>query len=98
MNAPLVHSIPEACLITHTGRTALYAAIRSGALRAVKRGKRTLITGEDLRRWVESFPPITAKQTNAKQERGPVPGTACSKGSTGAKDDGDGAEERKSAH
>jgi hypothetical protein len=33
----LAHSVPEACSITHTGRTSLYEAIRSGALRAVKR-------------------------------------------------------------
>jgi excisionase family DNA binding protein len=58
MLTPIVHTIPDACSITHTGRTALYAAIRSGALRAVKRGRRTLILDEDLRRWVQALPPV----------------------------------------
>lgn len=60
-NSVLVHSIPEACSIARAGRTALYEAIRSGALRAVKRGRRTLVLEDDLRRWVQSLPPIAVK-------------------------------------
>ena len=56
MHSAIAHSVPEACLITHTGRTSLYEAIRSGALRAVKRGRRTLILDEDLRRWLQTLP------------------------------------------
>ena len=69
---PLVHTIPEACSGAKIGRTALYEAIRSGALRAVKRGKRTLILDEDLRQWVCSLPQLEAKAaTNArKRDRG----------------------------
>jgi hypothetical protein len=63
-NSGLVHSIPEACLIACAGRTALYEAIRSGALRAVKRGRRTLILHRDLLRWVQSLPPMAVKPTN----------------------------------
>jgi excisionase family DNA binding protein len=57
---PLVHTIPEACSGAKIGRTALYQAIRSGALRAVKRGKRTLIFDDDLRRWLQSLPEMKA--------------------------------------
>jgi excisionase family DNA binding protein len=57
----LAHSVAEACSIACAGRTALYEAIRSGALRAVKRGRRTLILDDDLRRWVQSMPSISVK-------------------------------------
>ena len=60
----LAHSIPDACSIACVGRTALYEAIRSGALRAVKRGRRTLILDQDLRRWVEALPSFDVKPVN----------------------------------
>src|ERR1700735_2822084 len=58
----IVFSVPQACALACIGRTALYEAIKSGALRAVKRGRRTLILDEDLRRWVRELPPLQARK------------------------------------
>jgi excisionase family DNA binding protein len=56
MQSPLAHNIAGACAATNTCRTVLYEAIGKGELRAVKRGRRTLILDDDLRRWVQSLP------------------------------------------
>jgi excisionase family DNA binding protein len=58
MNTLLTYSIEEARKVTGVGRTVLYEEIKAGRLRAVKRGRRTLILAEDLRRWLASLPPI----------------------------------------
>jgi excisionase family DNA binding protein len=64
MNIPLAYSIAEACAVARAGRTAIYDAIREGALVARKRGRKTLILPEDLRRWVESHPAVQTKPTS----------------------------------
>ncbi len=61
MDTPLAYPITEACAVARTGKTVLYQAIASGALRAVKRGRRTLVLPSDLRNWVEGLPAIEAK-------------------------------------
>lgn len=60
--SPLALTISEACAISRTGRTALYEAIRDGQLVARKRGRRTLVLPDDLKRWVESHPTIEARR------------------------------------
>jgi excisionase family DNA binding protein len=61
MHSPLAYSIAEACAAARAGRTALYEAIRSGALRAVKRGRRTIVLADDLRRYLEALPEVEPK-------------------------------------
>jgi excisionase family DNA binding protein len=61
MTEPLAYTVSEACLAARAGRSAIYDAIRSGALRAVKHGRRTLILADDLRRYLESLPRMEVK-------------------------------------
>jgi excisionase family DNA binding protein len=59
MEGRLAYSIPEACAVASIGRSALYEEIKTGRLRAVKSGRRTIILARDLRSWVENLPEIT---------------------------------------
>src|SRR5262249_39575576 len=49
----LAFTVREACQYARTSRASLYLAIASGELRAVKRGRRTLILPADLRAYIE---------------------------------------------
>jgi excisionase family DNA binding protein len=58
---PLALTVQEACAAARIGRTRFYEAVRSGALRVRKHGKRSLVLCDDLRRWLESLPTIEPK-------------------------------------
>lgn len=55
-NDVVAYSIDAAAKASHTGRTKLYAEIKAGRLKAIKLGKRTLITAEALAEWLRSLP------------------------------------------
>jgi excisionase family DNA binding protein len=77
MTLPLAYTITEACSVARAGRTAIYEAIREGALTARKRGRKTLILADDLRRWVENLPALEVNTGKKRTERC-ARGGACS--------------------
>jgi len=48
-SAKIAYSINEACRASSLGRTTLYAAVKSGRLKAVRIGGRTVIPAASLR-------------------------------------------------
>src|SRR5262249_7674951 len=54
----IAYNISEVCAASRASRTTVYEAIKAGQLRAVKRGRRTLVLAVDLRSWLEGLPPV----------------------------------------
>ncbi|UGY28868.1 helix-turn-helix domain-containing protein [Bradyrhizobium septentrionale] len=51
--------IAEVCKRTGLGRTTVYAAIKAGDLVARKYGRRTVVLGDDLARFLQSLPAVS---------------------------------------
>ena len=61
----------EAAEVTGTNRTRIFEAIRQGKLTAHKDGKATIITPEELQRWVSAMPTV-GRQEDAPHLAEPV--------------------------
>jgi excisionase family DNA binding protein len=73
MHTPLAYTVAEACAVARAGKMVLYEAIKSGALRAVKRGRRTLFLPADLQDWVERLPVIESKSRDRSAAHRQIP-------------------------
>ena len=61
----MAFSVDEAGLRAGLGRDKIYAAIKSGHLQARKAGRRTLITTDALRRYLDGLPHLELPPTRA---------------------------------
>ena len=71
MSETIAYTVAEACRVSGIGRTSLYQAIKNGKLKALKRGRRTLILAEDLISGLKSQPSM---QTNSISGKAPSRG------------------------
>lgn len=53
---PIAMGIPDAVRVSGISRSAIYNALKRGELRAIKAGKRTLITVSDLQAYLGALP------------------------------------------
>lgn len=58
----LAYSISEFCTLVGLGRTGAFREIRTGRLRAVKVGRRTLIPAAEVRAWLDRLMEASARQ------------------------------------
>jgi len=63
MSDTLAYTIPDACKASAASRSAIYRAIKSGDLTLRKRGTRSLIMADELRRWLQSLPVASNHKT-----------------------------------
>ena len=61
----MLYPIPAAAARLGISRSRIYIELSAGRLRAVKAGRRTLIAGEELSRWIAALPVATFGQKEA---------------------------------
>jgi hypothetical protein len=64
-------SLADAGQLASAGKNQLYLAISRGELRAVKRGRSTLILPDDLRAWLNGLPAFSAETKYLSQPNPP---------------------------
>ena len=52
----IAYKIPEAVQVAPVGKTRLYDALNSGALKGHKQGAHTIIMRDDLEAWLQALP------------------------------------------
>jgi excisionase family DNA binding protein len=62
---PIAVSIQEAVRLSGVGRSSIYEAVNRGEIPIRKRGRRSLVMVEDLRRWIETLPSTNSTAANA---------------------------------
>ncbi len=65
----MAFSIAEAAEAASVGRTKIYEALNTGALKARKQGRRTIILAGDLSGWLESLPDYHRPSRNGAPAR-----------------------------
>lgn len=53
---PIIFTVADACKFAAISRSELYRCIARGEIALTKRGKRSLILADELRRWVMALP------------------------------------------
>lgn len=57
----LAYTVPAFCDAAGIGKSKLYEMLAAGEIKAKKVGKRTLIPGEEGRRWLASLPAFVSR-------------------------------------
>lgn len=68
---PLCCTIKEAMRESNSSRGTIYAAAQRGDLRLLKRGRRTLVLYDDLRRWIDSWDTYVPRRVGVRKVTNP---------------------------
>lgn len=66
-SAVRVVTILEAMALSNSSRGTVYAAAARGDLRLLKRGRRTLIRLDDLKSWIDGWPPYVPHRVGVRK-------------------------------